>query len=282
VQTKPLISLSTAIVCYNSPSHELTKLLISLLDSIEQLRKSFELPEIPVYLIDNSDEDSVEFDMLSVVDKERVGALGVGLRLVHGQGNIGYGSAHNLVISNLNSHFHLLLNPDVVLQKSTLTIGINFLLENPEVIVASPHAVDDKGDKQYLCKRYPSVFTFLIRGVFPNWLKNIFQSCLASYEMHNLSESEPSADISIVSGCFMLLRSTSLKEIEGFDERYFLYFEDFDLSLRLGKKGKLAYLPAMHIQHSGGHAASKGLSHFKMFTRSGIRFFNTHGWHFIR
>ena len=282
MQTKPIISFSAAIVCYNSPSHELTKLLISLLDSIEQLRKSFELREIPIYLIDNSDKDSVGFDMLSAVDEERVRALGVELRLVHGQGNIGYGSAHNLVISNLSSHFHLLLNPDVVLKKSTLTIGINFLLENSEVIVASPHAVDDKGDKQYLCKRYPSVFTFLIRGVFPKYLKNIFKSRLASYEMHNLSENEPAVDVPIVSGCFMLLRSSSLKEIEGFDERYFLYFEDFDLSLRLGKKGKLAYLPAMHIQHSGGHAASKGLSHFKMFTRSGIRFFNTHGWHFIR
>ena len=107
MQTKPLISLSTAIVCYNSPSHELAKLLISLLDSIEQLRKSFELPEIPLYLIDNSDEDSVGFDMLSILDEERVVALGVGLRLVHGQGNIGYGNAHNLVISNLSSDFHL-------------------------------------------------------------------------------------------------------------------------------------------------------------------------------
>jgi len=99
--------------------------------------------------------------------------------------------------------------------------------------------------------------------------------------MHDLSEKEPSADIPITSGCFMLLRSESLAEIGGFDERYFLYFEDFDLSLRLGKKGKLAYLPAMRIQHGGGSAGSKGFKHFKMFTRSGVRFFNTYGWRFI-
>ena len=281
METKPLISFSAAVVCYNSPSNDLKKLFTSLLDSIERLRHSFELSAIPIYLIDNSNENSLEIDSLNV-DDERVRLLDVELQLLQGQGNVGYGSAHNLAISKLNSHFHLLLNPDVVLQKETLITGISFLLENPEAVVASPHAVDDKGDKQYLCKRYPSVFTLFIRGVCPGFLKKIFRSHLANYEMHDLSEREPSVDIPITSGCFMLSRTKILTEIGGFDERYFLYFEDFDLSLRLGKKGKLAYLPAMHIEHSGGHTGNKGLSHFKMFIRSGIHFFNTYGWHFIR
>ena len=281
METKPLISLSAAVVCYNPPSNELKKLFTSLLDSIERLRHSFELSAIPIYLIDNSNENSLEIDSLNV-DDERVRLLDVELKLLQGQGNVGYGSAHNLAISKLDSHFHLLLNPDVVLQKETLITGISFLLENPEAVLASPHAVDNKGDKQYLCKRYPSVFTLFIRGVFPKCLKKIFRSHLANYEMHDLSEREPSVDIPITSGCFMLSRTKILTEIGGFDERYFLYFEDFDLSLRLGKKGKLAYLPAMHIEHSGGHTGNKGLSHFKMFIRSGIHFFNTYGWHFIR
>jgi len=119
VQTKPLISLSAAVVCYNSPSLELRKLLTSLLDSIEQLGQSFELTPIPIYLIDDSDENSLEFDILNVFHGERLRLIGVELRLVQGQGNVGYGGAHNLVISELSSHFHLLLNPDVVLQKET-------------------------------------------------------------------------------------------------------------------------------------------------------------------
>jgi len=100
--------------------------------------------------------------------------------------------------------------------------------------------------------------------------------------MHDLPEDEASTDIPIVSGCFMLSRTDTLKEINGFDERYFLYFEDFDLSLRMGKLGKLAYLPTMKIIHAGGHAARKGFAHLGMFARSGIRFFNSHGWRFIR
>ena len=57
--------------------------------------------------------------------------LDVELKLLQGQGNVGYGSAHNLAISKLNSHFHLLLNPDVVLQKETLITGIQFLARKP-------------------------------------------------------------------------------------------------------------------------------------------------------
>ena len=280
MEIKPLISFSAAVVCYNSPSHDLIKLFTSLFDSIEKLRHSFELSTIPIYLIDNSDENSIEIDSLNI-DDERIKFLNIELRLLQGQGNVGYGSAHNLVISKLTSQFHLLLNPDVVLEKEALITGISFLRKNQKVALASPYAEDGKGDKQYLCKRYPTVFTFLIRGVFPKFLKKIFTKRLANYEMHDLSEKEPSVDIPITSGCFMLLRSESLAEIGGFDERYFLYFEDFDLSLRLGKKGKLAYLPSMRIQHGGGNAGSKGLNHFKMFARSGIRFFNTYGWRFI-
>jgi len=281
VEIKPLISFSAAVVCYNSPLHDLTKLFTSLFDSIEKLRHSFELSKIPIYLIDNSDENSLEIASLNL-DEERIRFLDVELELLQGHGNIGYGSAHNLAISKLNSRFHLLLNPDVVLEKEALITGISFLLENPEVDLASPYAEDGNGDKQYLCKRYPSVFTFIVRGGFPKFLKKIFAVRLANYEMHDLSEKEPSVDIPIASGCFMLLRSKSLIEIGGFDERYFLYFEDFDLSLRLGKKGKLAYLPAMRIQHAGGSAGSKGFNHFRMFARSGVRFFNAYGWRFIQ
>ena len=281
MEIKPLISFSAAVVCYNSSLHDLTKLFTSLFDSIEKLRHSFELSKIPIYLIDNSDENSLEIASLNL-DEERIRFLDVELELLQGHGNIGYGSAHNLAISKLNSHFHLLLNPDVVLEKEALITGISFLLENPEVDLASPYAEDGNGDKQYLCKRYPSVFTFIVRGGFPKFLKKIFAVRLANYEMHDLSEKEPSVDIPIASGCFMLLRSKSLIEIGGFDERYFLYFEDFDLSLRLGKKGKLAYLPAMRIQHAGGSAGSKGFNHFRMFARSGVRFFNAYGWRFIQ
>jgi GT2 family glycosyltransferase len=99
--------------------------------------------------------------------------------------------------------------------------------------------------------------------------------------MRDLPEQEPSTDIPIISGCFMLFRTAALRSVGGFDEHYFLYFEDFDLCLRVHAEGTLAYLPSMHIVHLGGNSARKGLRHIVMFARSGLRFYCTHGWRLI-
>ncbi len=82
----------------------------------------------------------------------------------------------------------------------------------------------------------------------------------------------------IVSGCFLLFRTSILKKLGGFDPRYFLYFEDFDLSLRTRKITQIAYVPQVKIIHYGGQVAKKGRRHIIMFIRSSITFFNTHGW----
>jgi GT2 family glycosyltransferase len=85
----------------------------------------------------------------------------------------------------------------------------------------------------------------------------------------------------LASGCFMLVRTEALRAAGGFNDRYFLYFEDFDLSLRLGGQGRLIFNPAMRIVHHGGYAASKGNQHVRYFLRSGLTFFNQHGWRWI-
>jgi GT2 family glycosyltransferase len=69
-----------------------------------------------------------------------------------------------------------------------------------------------------------------------------------------------------------------LKRLGGFDPRYFLYFEDFDLSLRTPQHARIAYVPSVRIVHHGGGAARKGLRHVRLFLTSAIRFFDQHGW----
>lgn len=277
MQDQPNISLSIGIVCFNSTESELRALIASILDSVAKLKESFSLPAVPVYLIDNSENKNLSLEIFSDY-KEKAGNLDVELRLLHGQGNIGYGSAHNLLLEKIGSDFHLLLNPDVIVGKESLVSGITFMNENPDVVATSPYAEYENGDRQYLCKRYPSVLTFLIRGFFPGPLKKLYKARLAAFEMRDLSDDEPYKDVQLISGCFMLCRSDALKQVKGFDENYFLYFEDFDLSLRLRKIGSIAYLPTMRIKHAGGYAAKKGAGHLRLFIKSGIRFFNAHGW----
>ena len=96
-----------------------------------------------------------------------------------------------------------------------------------------------------------------------------------------MCEGAEPAQVLLASGCFMLLRTGPLQSVKGFNEKYFLYFEDFDLSLRLRECGQLMFLPSMVITHHGGYAATKGGGHIRLFVRAGFRFFNDHGWKWI-
>lgn len=244
---------------------------------MSEFRDGLENHSSEIVLIDNSEGGQLrlaQFSEFSVALAE----LNTELRLIQGQGNVGYGAAHNLALTNSKADYHLIMNPDVLVAEDALKQGITFLQENPEVAVVSPSAQNSAGEKQYLCKQYPSVLNFFLRGFMPRLVQTFFKSKLARYEMRSLPEDHPSEGIPIVSGCFMLGRTQSLNKVRGFDEDYFLYFEDFDLSMRLNRCFTLAYLPAMKIVHGGGNAASKGSKHIGMFIRSGKRFFNTWGW----
>lgn len=275
------ISLSIGIVCYNSTHDELHTLVSSLIPAIKTLQDSFQLCAVKIFIVDNS--ETADWD-LTLLDRysANLGALHAEIQLLRGHGNIGFGRGHNLVINELKSTYHLILNPDVTLDQMCLLEGIKFLDQNPNTAVASPYATGIDGRKQHLCKTYPALFTFLVRGFVPAQLQQLFGKRLARFEMHHLSETESSHGIPIASGCFMLCRTGYLQKVHGFDENYFLYFEDFDISLRIGKIGDIVYLPAMKIWHAGGHASRKGRKHLAMFARSAIYFFHTHGWRLFR
>ena len=79
----------------------------------------------------------------------------------------------------------------------------------------------------------------------------------------------------------MLAKRVAIDSTGGFDPRYFLYFEDFDWSVRLNRVTKTAYVPTVQIGHHGGGAANKGLKHIYYFVKSGLRFYRLHGWKWL-
>jgi GT2 family glycosyltransferase len=279
--SKEPITLTISVVVHYSPRQQLDALLDSLLTALAALPAAGLEVVTHVSLVDNSEQQHLrlaDFDHYRMRLKTRRAVL----HLVTGHGNVGYGRGHNLVIQSHDHHYHLILNPDVELAPDSLVVGLEYLERHPEVALVSPAAEAVDGDKQHLCKREPSLLTLFIRGFCPSWLKKHFSERLAHYEMHDLPEDRPSSGIPHVSGCCMLCRADALRGVGGFDDDYFLYFEDFDLSRRLSRKGWLVHLPAMQIRHHGGNAAGKGVSHIAMYTRSAWRFFNTWGWRFIQ
>ena len=274
---KPPISLSISIVSYHSPPDQLQATMASLAGAIHVLNNAGGTHSITVIVIDNSESETLSAEQVRLLESA-LSPVQVPLTLIQGNGNIGYGAGHNLAINSSRADFHLILNPDVNLAPDSLLAGLSYLQAHPDVLLASPRAYGLDGARQHLCKRYPSVALLLLRGFLPRLLSLRFAHRQAVYEMHDLDQEEPTEDVLIASGCFMLCRRSALQEAGGFDDRYFLYFEDFDLSLRLGRIGTLAHLPNMEIVHGGGQTARKGLRHITLFMRSGIRFFNQWGW----
>lgn len=194
--------------------------------------------------------------------------------------NPGFGISHNQAMNNIGvSKYHLILNPDLEVTPDALQKALEFMDLHPECGLLTPYATWEDGQVQRLCKRYPTVFDLLLRGFAPAFVKKIFQRRLARYEMADrVNNLDVVWDPPIVSGCFMLFRTEVLQQLGGFDPRFFLYFEDFDISLRAGKISRIAYVPQVKVVHHGGHASRKGWRHIWMFGRSMVTFFNIHGW----
>jgi hypothetical protein len=99
--------------------------------------------------------------------------------------------------------------------------------------------------------------------------------------MRDLADDAPFSPIPIASGCFMLCRTEALVAVGGFAPEFFLYFEDFDLSVRMNRVARIAYVPKVRIVHAGGDAAGKGWTHQRLFVRSAWVFFRRHGWRLV-
>jgi GT2 family glycosyltransferase len=192
--------------------------------------------------------------------------------------NLGYGRAHNLAIRQIFSDYHLVLNPDVILDKASLGNALQFMNRYPNVALLTPYSVNDSGNKESLHKRYPDLLTLLMRGFAPASFRERSRGKIAHYEMRDRDPDTIDHDIPLASGCFMFFRTPILKKLGGFSEKFFLYFEDYDLSIRTHELGEIAYVPDVRVMHFGGGAARKGFKHVFLFIRSSITFFTLHGW----
>lgn len=274
------MKVSLSIVVFDSPIDELRRCISCVFASIHFYQsKVSRHSEFVLFIVNNGSQDLVEFEQ---ADWGSEGLTNNRCRicLIQGHGNIGYGAGHNKAfeLAPDNYDVHVYMNPDVLIDVEAIKEGISFLGANQDVAAVSPKCRNHTGGTQYLCKRFPSVLDLALRGFAPRLLTRIFDSRLSAYEMRELDNVVFFAGVQIISGCFMMCRGSAIQKVRGFDSRYFLYFEDFDLSCRLRAEGKLAYLSTMQIIHGGGNAARKGIRHILMFSRSAIRFFNAHGW----
>ncbi len=262
----PELRLTVSIVQYDTPTDVLAQTLRSLTHALERAELTPESARIR--LIDNGDR-------LKASWLEETTQWPIDLH--QGHGNIGYGRGHNLALDEAGT-FHLVLNPDVHIELDAIASALAFLDEHPDCGLITPKAYTPQGVRQRLARRYPNVLDMALRGFAPRWLKERFAQRLDYNDFVGELEEEVAWDPPLASGCFMLFRGDVLSKLGGFDPRFFLYFEDSDLSLRCGKISRCAYVPSVQIIHHGGGAAEKGMQHIWLYIRSAAKFFNKHGW----
>jgi GT2 family glycosyltransferase len=273
------VTLTVSIVTYQPDLALLERCLAALATALQAAQEAGLLRASNVVLVDNTGARQTA-EAVVALGEARFKDSGVTMNYLHRHANIGYGSAHNLVMHGGNTHYHLVLNPDVEVAPDALTEALRFLDANPDVGVLAPAILAPDGRREFLCKRYPSVLDLALRGFASAGLRRLFGKRLDRYEMRDavIDAGAYVSPVPMMSGCFMLVRRKALDATGGFDPRYFLYFEDFDWSVRLNRVTQSAFVPAVRVVHHGGGASRKGLRHLVLFTRSAVRFFNKHGW----
>ncbi|MGB1345150.1 MAG: glycosyltransferase family 2 protein [Amylibacter sp.] len=251
--------LAVSIVLYKTNIETLRRCLDCLISS-NYLKK--------VFIIDNSFEPSCsKSDLTSYQNVE--------FELIHRPDNPGYGRAHNIAImSDCLVDFHLVINADVYFTNGVLDNLCNYMYENQEVGQLMPLVRYPNGDNQYLCKLVPSPLD-LIKNYLSNY--RFFFKIKKNFRLKNCAYDKVYF-IPYLSGCFMLLRKSIVKKIGGFDERFFLYPEDVDLTRRMAIVSETVCNPHYEIYHEHGAHTTKSLKIFLIHSYNMILYFNKWGW----
>lgn len=265
--------LAISIVLYQSGIPALNRMLSSTREALENDEGQLSL-FADLYLTDHS-PDALPADCL----KKLQCAAGehICLNYEYVGSNPGFGAGHNRAfVKAKGADYFLIANPDIEFAAGSLMEGIAFLDDHPEIGLLAPALIELDGGQRPACFRYPDVMTLLSRLVGGTWAKK----CSFSYECRDWDSGQIRIDPPLVSGCCMLFRADIYTRLGGFDPGFFLYFEDFDISLRANRITHSAYCPNMKVTHAGGGVGRKGLKHIVLFMQSAARFFAKHGFRF--
>lgn len=251
--------LSGSVVIYKNPADEINTVARCFLAAGEHVK---------LILVDNSPTDSVR---ASIPDDERI-------EYVHNPRNNGY-VAHNIAMERslaAGFEYHVVLNPDLLFGPEVLPEIVRFMDAEPDVGLLIPKVFYTSGELQYLCKLLPTPADFFARLVLPRSWSLVrtkrFELRMSGYDQV--------MNVPYISGCFMFLRNEAIRKVGLFDERFFMYSEDIDLSRRINAEFRSVFYPYVSIVHRHNAESYRSLKLFKIHVENVFRYFNKYGWFF--
>ncbi len=256
--------ISASIVIFNSTKEEIETITKAVDNSIVS----------KLYIVDNSSSDAMR-NFIAELSSKTI--------YIHGQGNVGFGAAHNIAIKRAiesGSNYHLILNPDICFEEGTIEKLKSFMDVHQEIGLVMPKIIYPDGETQYLCKMLPTPVDLIFRRFF-SFLPKAKQR-KERYELRGLDYLQTYFGVPSLSGCFMFFRTDVLIQLGGFDERFFMYMEDLDLCRRTHQFAKTAFFPEAIVTHCYEKGSYKSLKLLKYHIVSAVKYFNKWGWFFDR
>ena len=260
-----MYDFTACIVTYNTEQEELNRIL----NCFKKIKLKFKL-----WISDNSEKDILR-NFIENFSDDRI-------KYIFNNSNKGFGAGHNIVLQKLieeneKSEFHLMINADVFFEENTIEKIIAYMRKNSDIGQIGPKIYKSNGEINRSCRLLPTPLNLIFRRFFP--VKSIVEKMDYSYEM-KWYDYKSTIEVPILSGCFIFVRTDILKDIGVFDERYFMYMEDYDLCRRIGKKYKVVFYPKVNIVHEHGKASYKSRKMMIIHIKSAIKYFNKWGWIF--
>ena len=255
------INISASIVLYHNKQEQIKKVIKSFLNTSLNVK---------LYLVDNSSSNALK--ELSKIDGK--------IEYIFNNANLGYGKAHNIaMLKNIEDDipYHIVLNPDIYFDNNVLEELYNYMEDNEDIGNIIPQVLYPNGKIQYLTKLLPTPVDLIFRRFIP--LKSLKEKRNEKFEL-KFTKYKNIANIPSLSGCFMFLRTSVLKDVGLFDENIFMYLEDTDLNRRIHIKYKTIFYPKVSIIHKYAKESYVNKTLLKYHIQSAIYYFNKWGWFF--
>ncbi len=250
--------ITVSIVTYKTEISELGKCLTSL--SSPLVRR--------VFVVDNSRQQSIA-DYCKKIDKvEYIGS-----------DNVGYGAGHNIAIrkaEKLGMKYHLVLNSDVYFGEDVLLGLVEYMDKNEDVAQVQPNIVYPDGTLQYGCRLLPSPLNLISRRFL---FHDLAVRINHEFMLYGFDHKSP-MDLPYHQGSFMFFRTKCFDKVGLFDERFFMYPEDIDITRRMHKHYRTMFWPGVTVVHAHRAASYKSLRMLAIHSYNMIKYFNKWGWFF--
>lgn len=220
--------------------------------------------DFTLYIVDNASGDGT---------LERLRAEFPAIETIQLEDNKGFGHGHNAVLPLLKSDYHAVINPDITVDRDVLAELCGYLAQNADIGLITPQIRYPDGRDQQLPKRDPSFLALAGRHIFKKQLKPIVDH----YQMLDEDLSKP-IDIEFATGSFFVIRTSLFRQIEGFDERWFMYYEDMDITRRARAVLRAVYYPYTYVYHAWERASSRSFKYFMILVAGMFKYFGKWGF----